>query len=69
MGYEPVRIDIMTGISGVSFDKAYQNKTTGKIGNQMTPFISLDDLIENKRASKRIKDESDLELLLEFKNN
>ncbi|PAU93206.1 hypothetical protein CK503_12335 [Aliifodinibius salipaludis] len=68
LGYEPVRIDIMTGISGISFTQAYKNKVRGKLGNQPVYFISLDDLIINKRSSNRTQDMADAELLEKFQN-
>lgn len=68
LGYEPVRIDIMTGISGVSFDQAYKNKVQGKLGDQPVYFISLKDLIINKKASSRTQDKADAELLEKYRN-
>lgn len=67
LGYEPVRIDIMTGISGVSFEEAFSNREQGKLGSQIVNFISLDDLIINKRASNRTKDKADAELLVQYR--
>lgn len=69
LGYEPVRIDVMTGISGISFQQAYKNKEQGKLGDQAVYFISLNDLITNKRASNRTQDKADAELLEKFKDN
>lgn len=67
LGYEPNRIDLITSISGVSFKKAYSNRVDGKYGDETAAFISLDDLIANKKASDRLKDKSDLELLEKFR--
>lgn len=68
LGYEPVRIDIMTDISGVSFDQAYKNKVQGKLGDQSVYFISLNDLITNKKASDRTQDKADAELLEKYRD-
>jgi hypothetical protein len=68
LGYEPVRIDIMTGISGVSFKEAYKNKVQDKLGNQSVYFISLNDLIANKKATGRTQDKADAELLEKYQN-
>lgn len=68
LGYEPIRIDIMTGISGISFDEAFRNRNQGKLGNQVAFFISLGDLITNKRASDRTQDLADAELLEQFQD-
>lgn len=67
LGYEPVRIDIMTGISGLSFEEVYSNKVKGRLGDEQVNFISLNDLIINKRASNRTKDQADAELLEAFR--
>lgn len=66
LGYEPNRIDLITSISGVKFKQAFANKVEGKYGEELTFFISLEDLITNKKASDRTQDKSDLELLEQF---
>lgn len=63
LGVSPVRIDIITSISGVDFDEAYQDKVSHKFGNTTANFISKEFLIKNKKASARKKDLADLELL------
>lgn len=68
LGYEPVRIDIMTGISGLTFKEAYKDKKIGELGTQKVNFISIDDLITNKRASNRMRDKADAELLEKFRS-
>ena len=68
LGYEPVRIDIMTGISGISFQEAYHNRESSELGGQVINLISLDDLITNKRATGRTKDSADVELLEQFRS-
>jgi hypothetical protein len=50
IGNSPRRIDIITSISGVTFEQAYANKTTIPIEGMEVPVISLEDLIANKRA-------------------
>jgi hypothetical protein len=63
LGYPPVRIDIMTSISGVSWEDAYNGREEGKYGDVPVYFIGLDQYIQNKRASGRKKDLADLEAL------
>jgi hypothetical protein len=63
LGYPPVRIDIITSISGVSFDDAYKKREKGTYGNIPVYYISLDDFVKNKKASGRKKDLADLEML------
>lgn len=67
LGYEPNRIDLLTDISGVQFGPAWENRIKGYYGNQVSHYISLEDLIANKKASNRTKDKSDLELLEQFR--
>ncbi len=61
LGYPPLRIDLLTSISGVTFIKAWKNKVDGKYGKQRVYFIGKKDLIRNKRASGRRRDLLDLE--------
>ena len=63
LGREPNRIDILTGISGVSFDEAWANREPGKIDDTAVSIISRDLLIKNKRAANRDKDQGDIKLL------
>ncbi len=63
IGLPPMRIELMTGISGVSFDECYQSRTRVEIDGIDVSLISLDDLKANKRASARYKDLDDLEHL------
>lgn len=64
LGYSPLRIDILTSIDGVEFQAAYlRRKIISRSGLEI-PLISLDDLITNKRATKRPIDLSDLEQLI-----
>lgn len=66
LGYSPNRIDLITGISGISFAKAYKNRVKGKIGSEEVYFISAQDLLKNKAAAGRIKDMADAEALKKF---
>lgn len=63
LGYPPNRIDLLTGISGVRFDTAWQNKVSATLGDHAVFMLGRDDLIENKRASGRPKDLADLAAL------
>ena len=64
LGYEPVRIDILTSIAGCSFKEIWENKTIGIYGKQKVLFIGLNELIKNKTASGRKQDKVDLDILL-----
>jgi predicted nucleotidyltransferase len=63
IGSSPRRIDILTRISGVDFERAYANRQTVSVEGMDVPVISLKDLIANKRASGRTQDLADLEKL------
>jgi len=67
LGYEPVRIDILTSIEGCTFEKVWKNKRTGTYGKEKVYFIGLNELIANKRKSKRKQDKADLEILLKVR--
>jgi hypothetical protein len=63
LGVEPNRIDLLTGISGVEFDEAWQSRVAGELGGQTVGFLNRDLLIRNKLASGRDKDIADARLL------
>jgi hypothetical protein len=63
IGLPPSRIDILTGISGVTFDDAWTRRMAIAIGSLSVFTIGRADFITNKKASGRPKDLLDLELL------
>ncbi len=63
IGLPPSRIDILTGISGVVFDDAWERRMEIGIGDLRVNTIGRSDFIANKKASGRPKDLLDLELL------
>ena len=67
LGYEPVRIDIITALPGCSFTRIWEHKKHGVFGKEKVYFIGLDELIKNKKKSKRTQDTVDLKLLLRAK--
>lgn len=67
LGYEPVRVDLITLISGCSFNQAWKNKKIGLYGSQRVNFIGMGDLIKNKKVSNRKQDIADLEILLKIR--
>ncbi|MEI8370882.1 MAG: DUF6036 family nucleotidyltransferase [Planctomycetia bacterium] len=60
LGYPPHRIDLLTGIDGVSFDAAWDRRVEFDIAERRIPFISRDDLIANKVAAGRPQDIADV---------
>jgi len=63
MGVPPIRIEILTSLSGVEFESCYAEKEMIQIEDMVVPVISLARLRENKAASGRAKDLADLESL------
>ena len=62
-GLPPYRIDILTGVSGVSFAEAWDDRVEELFEDVRVPFLGRAALIRNKRASGRTKDLADLEAL------
>ena len=63
IGLPPRRIDILTELSGVSFDEATEEVLEGELGAIAVRFIGRDAFVRNKRASGRLKDLADIEAL------
>lgn len=61
MGLPPYRVDILTEISGVTFDEAWPNRIYGNFGGATYPVIGREDFIRNKRAAGRPKDLADID--------
>ena len=65
MGVPPLRIEVITSIDGVIFKECYKRKNSIIVDDIQVNFISLSDLIKNKKACGRHKDFDDLEHLEE----
>lgn len=63
MGVPPVRIEVLSSLSGVSFDQCYAERVVAVIDDVEVPIISLRHLKINKRAAGRAKDLIDVEHL------
>lgn len=63
MGVPPMRLEVLTGISGVQFEDCYRNRVVDAVGGVEISVIGLQDLRKNKRASGRLKDLADLQYL------
>jgi predicted nucleotidyltransferase len=63
MGVPPLRIELLTGVSGVEFEDCYSQRAVVNLGGVEVSLISLEDLKTNKAASGRYKDLNDLEHL------
>jgi hypothetical protein len=65
LGRKPWRIDILTGIDGVSFDEAWATRERVEFHGLSIDIIGREALLKNKRASGRKKDLVDVALLEE----
>ena len=63
IGVPPFRIDIITGISGVTFDEAWPHRAEDHLNGLKFFVIGREDLIKNKKAAGRLKDLADVERL------
>jgi len=61
LGFPPVRVDIITSITGVPWEQARLGRVKGLFGDLTVHYIGRDDFIANKRALGRKKDMADLE--------
>lgn len=65
IGLAPNRIDILTGITGVTYEEAWPNRLTITIDDQVVPVLGINELLRNKAATGRAKDQADLVWLRE----
>lgn len=63
IGQSPNRVDVMTGLSGVEFNEAWEARVVGKFEGRDVGFLSRDHLIRNKSSTGRNKDRGDLDML------
>lgn len=63
MGRPPMRVDILMGIPGLAFEKAWANRVEVDFDGLSVPFIGKEDLIVAKRASGRPQDLIDADAL------
>ena len=63
LGYEPIRVDIITSIPKMNFKEIWKNKKRSKYGNEKVFFIGQKDLIKIKKISGREQDKVDIKIL------
>ncbi len=63
LGQPPMRIEVTTTISGVSFDESYAERVVDMIDGVEVNLISLNHLKINKKANGRYKDPDEMEHL------
>ena len=64
IGVAPVRVDILTGVGGLSFRAAYGHAIRTSYGGVPVRVLSFEDIILAKQATKRPQDRLDLRRLL-----
>ena len=63
LGVPPVRIDIITSLTGVTWEDAFSGRESCQYGNIPVYYIGRKELIANKRAINRKKDLADIEAI------
>lgn len=63
LGYPPVRVDLMTTITGVTWETVDRGAVVGEYGNVPVRYIGKDEYKINKRQLGRKKDLADIEAL------
>lgn len=63
LGVNPNRIDLLTSISGVTFEEAWSGHCDGELDGIPTQFIGRRELIRNKESTGRVRDLGDAEEL------
>src|SRR5215510_11999950 len=61
IGVPPGRIDILTELTGLTFDQAWRDRIRRPFGELEVDFIDRASFLRNKRATGRLKDLSDIE--------
>ncbi len=63
IGVEPMRLEVLNQISGVTFAECYQNRKELLIDGITVNFVGYAELLKNKRAAGRDKDLADASVL------
>jgi hypothetical protein len=63
LGVPPVRVDLLTSLTGVSWQDVAAGKVAATFGGVRVNFIGRAEFVTNKRASGRSRDFADLEAL------
>jgi hypothetical protein len=63
IGLPPARIDILSGITGVSFEDAWSRRLELRVGAADVAVLSKADFVTNKKALGRPKDLADMAML------
>jgi hypothetical protein len=61
IGVPPGRIDILTELTGVTFNDAWPDREAGTFGGLTVDFLGREAFVRNKRATGRTRDLGDIE--------
>jgi predicted nucleotidyltransferase len=61
--HEPLRIDILNDVEGVSFQQAWKNRSVVEYEGVLINFVGLDELLILKTIAGRTQDKADIEKL------
>ena len=63
IGVPPRRVDVLTEISGISFDDAWASRVETELEGRVVPLLGRAAMIQNRLATGRTKDRADVEEL------
>lgn len=63
LGVAPVRVDLITSLTGLSWQEVFSGKVQGTYGDVPVYYLGRKELISNKKALGRKKDLADIEAL------
>lgn len=63
LGVAPVRVDLLTSLTGVSWEEAWSGKVSADFAGTPVFVLGLAELRRNKRATGRAQDRADVEAL------
>jgi hypothetical protein len=61
IGVVPGRIDLLTELSGLTFEEGWTSRVRHPFGDVEVDFIGKDTFLRNKRSTGRLKDLADIE--------
>jgi hypothetical protein len=61
IGVAPARIDLLTTLTALDFDEAWNRRVSHDVDGRRLPFLSREDLIRNKAALARPRDLADID--------
>jgi hypothetical protein len=60
IGVDPVRVDILTSVTGLDFPSAWKRRIVVDFGGEPTPVLCRRDILAAKIAAGRLRDQKDV---------